>query len=143
MSRARRRKMQTADRTQATPETRAKLSPDPLALILAGHDVSLEYAADEIYRVYVAICRAVMSKSPGFGARIPGKGEMSPELAWAHSKTYLPWVAKTGQEITDATLSLIVDRNGWPRPSVAIRVRAALADYARMMRARPEMEDRG
>ena len=120
----------------ATPQTRAKLTPDPLALILMGQDISLEYAADEIYAVYTAICRSVMAKSPGFGQRIPGKGELTPEIAWAHSQTYMPWVKETGRNLVDIIISVIVDRNKPPFGRAAIQ--RALRDYAQRMRARPE-----
>lgn len=130
----RRRPSPQDDENAPTPQTRAKLTTDPLQSILAGADVSLEHAADEIYSVYTAICRSVMSRTQAFGSRIPGRGELTDEIARAHAQTYLPWVAATGSNLVDLVLSVVVDRNEPPFGRDAIC--RALQDYAQRMRAR-------
>lgn len=133
-NRVRRGREARNDENAPTAQTRAKLTADPLQAILAGQDVSLEHAADEIYRVYTAVCRAVMGKTQAFGNRIPGLGELTDEIAWAHAQTYLPWVATTKPNLVDLVLSVVVDRQDPPFGKDAIR--RALGDYARRMRER-------
>ena len=122
-----------------TPQTRAKLQDDPLQLLLAGRDVSLEHAADEIREVYTAVCRSLFSKGQAFGPRIPGKGELTDEIAWKHATTYIPWTLTRARSTVSACLDMIVDRHGQPARKQWIL--DALADYAKRMRERGRMED--
>lgn len=127
------RRRRKPDRIMPTPETLAKLTPDPLFELLAGEDASLERAADEIRRVYVAVTRQLWAKGMTFGQRVPGLGELTDEIAAAHAQRYMPWVACQGPQVVDWTLNVIVDRNR-PETWQADSIRRALADYARRMR---------
>lgn len=71
---------------------------------------------------------------------------MPPELAWAHSKTYRPWVAHWQTRRPDAwdrgavvnmVLNVVVDRQKPPIGKETIL--DALRDYAQRMRSRPDM----
>lgn len=124
-----------------TPETRAKLTPDPLLALLesyGGGDAALEMAAEEIRAVYHAVCGMLMA---GIGERYRhgrargGRREMPSFLAWAHAQTYLPWADGTQPATLAAVIDLVVDRRP-VRPDIAPAVVAALRDYAGRMRRR-------
>lgn len=140
------------ERVEPTPETLAKLEPDPLQALLDGHvgrdlpkeereraereRVEMERATDEIRAVYHAVVRAVMRKPPSFGDRIAmGKREMPGHLAWAHSKTYLPWAQSQHPRVMEACIDIIIDRRPVYR-AFNLEVIAALRDYAKRMTER-------
>lgn len=128
------------ERTEATPETLAKLEPDPLQALLEAHAgremVELERAADEIRAVFFAVCRAVMRKPASYGDHLPrSRGDMSEHLARAHTQTYLPWAQDQYPRVMEACIDLIVDRRPI-YPAFNLEVLVALRDYAKRMTMR-------
>ena len=121
-----------------TPQTRAKLKPHPLDMILMGQDVSLEYAADEIRAVFMCVCQGLFSARQRAGS-IEGIDSIPDELAWAHAQTYIPWANATPREILRTCIDVIVD--GYKPPYGRAPIQQALRDYAKRMRERPKMED--
>lgn len=101
-TRRRREAVRVNDRVGPTPETAAKLKPDPLVMLHEmGHIDSAERdAALEIRRVYMAIVGHLMPKARGVG----GRAEMPSEIAWIHANRYLPWAARH-----KAALQLVID----------------------------------
>ena len=103
----RRAAVERADRVGPTPETLAKLQPDPL---VAMHDAGLIDDAErdgalEIRRVYMAIVGAMVCKARGVG----GRAVMSPEIAWIHRNRYLPWAAHWSGRALAVLIDMIVD----------------------------------
>tara|TARA_R110000751_G_scaffold11177_4_gene39946 strand:- start:342 stop:752 length:411 start_codon:yes stop_codon:yes gene_type:complete len=132
----RRTPVQKSERFGATPETAAKLRPDPLQTLMrtANMGPAEERAAAEIRAVYIAVCRDVMGKvmswtPPGVDGR--GRGEMSNGLAEAHAARFRPWTL-AWRKYTTPILRLIIERE---EPGMAFRpmVAMALRDYARRM----------
>jgi hypothetical protein len=132
------------ERWGPTPETLAKIQPDPLALLLDSDEAReclcgktrLESAAEEIRAVYMAVTRTVMCKLPsanGGGGRSP---EIPDALAWAHLHTYMPWANHWGHSrVLEAVIDVVVDRYQSP-PAARASIVTALADYAKRMRER-------
>ena len=121
--------------TGGTPETIAKLQPDPLQkMVQAGLiDSGGERAAEEIKCVYLAICRDVVSKNMQANGTARGRYRMSEELDRAHAETYLPWTRENRKSAVESTIDLCVDRKD-PMSSLAENAIAhALMDYARRM----------
>ena len=117
-----------------TPETVAKLAPDPLLAILrlhGGGDVALEHAAGEIRAVFLAVCGRLMAGVGNLG----GGGEMPNFIAWAHAGTYLPWTRMTPRATLEAVIDVLIDRRT-VHPDLAVRVALALDGYARRMKSR-------
>lgn len=140
-----------SDHVAATPETLAKLRPDPLLALLSafahvGDTVgirALERAADEIRAVYLAVCGMMMAGVGGahhYGQGPGGRREIPAFLAWAHAETYLPWAQGHRRVILDATIGLVVDRHVI-HPDLVNAVAGALADYAKRMRSRAAFKD--
>ena len=136
--RQKRRRRVVEDKIESTEQTRRKLEPDPLALILMGQDVSLEHAADEIKAVYNAVCAGLFTARQRLGSP-NGKPDIPDEIAWAHAQTYIPWFNNTERQVASATIELVSYRTPWPRPTLAIKIRQALWNYAGMMRMRGQM----
>lgn len=135
----------------ATPETLAKLRPDPLLALLsafgqAGDMVgqsALERSADEIRAVYLAVCGMLMAGVGGahrYGQGPGGRREIPAFLAWVHAQTYLPWAHAHPRATLEAVIGLVVDRHVI-HPDLANGVADALADYAKRMRARAEFKE--
>lgn len=146
----RRPAVERAERCGPTPETLAKLQPDPLQMLLDGDaarearcgKARLEEAADEIRAVYMAVIRAVMWKRPSLGGGGGGVPEIPARLAWAHFQTYLPWANHWGHsKVLEAVIDVVVDRYQTTAASHQMIV-LALGDYAKRMRARPKEEER-
>lgn len=126
-----------------TPETLAKLRPDPLLALIktAGRPdatASLEAAADEIYAVFSAVVRASMRKGGLLEDRggVPG---VPPFLAWCHAQTYLPWARSQRRDVMAAAITLIVDRELIPA-TIALDVLASIEFYAKLRDDRPTWE---
>lgn len=126
-----RQKRQEIDR--GTDETRARLRPDPILVMIAKGlvDTAQERAASEIRQVYLAITQGLWLKN-----RVPGqitgiREELSDEMAEAYSKRYYPWVQRVNSDVVDATLRLCVEREEpteWGERQIA----GALYLYAKM-----------
>jgi hypothetical protein len=137
----------------ATPETLAKLRPDPLLALLSGFGQvgdavghsALEHAADEIRAVYLAVCGMLMASIGGghrYGQGPGGRREIPAFLAWAHAETYLPWADAHPRATFEAAIGLVVDRHVI-HPDLAAAVAGALADYAKRMRSREAFKEAG
>ena len=136
-----RREVRKEERTPATPETLAKLTPDPLRQMVEGGLIGSdeERAASEIRAIYMAVCRGLFSKAGRLGEEFGIQSGRAPDmptgLAIAHRETYLPWTRSHKPAVIDLVLSLIVERD-----PVHILHRAdaatALKDYASSMTAR-------
>lgn len=124
-----------------TPETLAKLRPDPLLALLQAQgdgDGALERAADEIRAVYLAVCGMMMAGvggRHGYGRTRHGHREMPSYLAWVHRETYLPWANGQARTTLEATIGLIVDRQV-QHPDRHAAIATALNDYAERLRRR-------
>lgn len=132
VNRESRRPSSTVEMVGATPETRAKLSDDPLQrMAMAGMiDSAGERAAEEIKSVFLTICHDVIGKTMRHGLYARGKFEISDDLASAHADRYLPWCRSHRSAIVEATIDLVVERKP-PRSGLVLNaVAAALADYA-------------
>lgn len=130
-----RREVRREERVDPTPETLAKLTPDPL-MNLKQHGLITsdeERAASEIRAVYMAVCGGLFRKQQRLGEAFGLGGGKPPEmpcgLARAHHETYLPWTRRHHPGVIDAVLSLVVDRNKLP-PAFDTFVAEALKDYA-------------
>lgn len=142
------------DRIGPTPETWAKLRPDPLLSLLRSFGESadkigeraLEHAADEIRAVYLAVCGMLMAGVGGghrYGQGPGGRREIPPFLAWVHADTYLPWANGLRPATLQAVIDLVVERHAI-HPGLTGAVTAALRKYALRMRTRGSFkEERG
>ena len=128
-----RKRKQRQETDTGTPETRRRLKSDPvLEMISKGLlDTAQERAASEIREVYLAITRGLWPKI--VNAEIHGKGSEIPDaLASAYSVRYRVWVQDTHREVVDATLRLVVEKEG-PGSDLGERLIAgALRQYARL-----------
>ena len=118
-----------------TPETVAKLGPDPLRVLVDQGliDSDGERAAHQIRVVYLAVTRAVLAMAhPPGDDPARGRYEMPDDMARAYTDLYKPWVAAQGPAVVDAVLTLVVDRQAIPRSKVG-QVVDALGDYAQRM----------
>ena len=120
------------EKVEPTPETKAKLVDDPFQkLVEAGNiDAAGERAAEEIRRVFMAICRDVMAKISRPAPMAAGKVDMSDDLAEAHAERYLPWVRETGRNTVSATLDLLLEGRK-PDEFSEIAICQALQNYAK------------
>lgn len=137
----------------ATPETLAKLRPDPLLALLSAFEQvgdavgnsALERAADEIRAIYLAVCGMLMAGVGGahrYGQGPGGRREIPAFLAWAHAQTYIPWAQYHPRGTLEAAIGLVVDRHVI-HPDLASAVAGALADYAKRMRSRSAFKEAG
>ena len=118
-----------------TPETAAKLGPDPLRVLVDQGLINSdgERAAHQIRVVYLAVTRAVLAMAHvPQDTRRKGQYEMSESTARAYTDLYKPWCAAQGPAVVDAALTLVVDRQAIPRSKVG-QVVDALGDYAQRM----------
>jgi hypothetical protein len=109
---ARRGRADVEERANPTPETVAKQRPDPLKALadLGRLDGAGLAAAYEIRDVYTAVCRDAMMTGMSYTRSSGGRrAEIPEELARAHARRYLPWVAETGSRIVDAVLRVVVE----------------------------------
>ena len=129
---ARRRRVEREERHSATPETLAKLQPDPLREMERTGFIGPDElrAADELRAVYLAITRDVMAKVMRFGNEPRGRPEMPDILAAIHAQRFVPW-ANDNRESAPLAIRLAVEREPVPFRVHAAR---ALRDYACRMR---------
>ena len=115
------------DRILPTPETKAKLTDDPLWPIVQPNS-ALQDAAEEIGKIWFALTKQLFSKGMTYERREAGKAAEMPEgLAWAHAHVYVPWSLHWGR-VAGEVIDIVVDRQPVAEPE---RVRDALRDYAR------------
>ena len=122
-------------RADPTPETLAKLKPDPLREMVEGGllDTDSERAAAQINAIFSALCRNAI-RGPSLlmdqNHTCHSESDIPDWIARAHHLTYLPWVKAQGPAIVDAVLTLVVDRNTPERIS-RLTCAGALRDYAK------------
>lgn len=106
----RREAVEKAARSGPTPETAAKLKPDPFNELVRRHilDGAQKRAGLEIRAVFLAVTSGVGCKSIEMGGVRGGSGEMSKEMADAHHERYLPWCERWGRSVADV-IDLVVD----------------------------------
>lgn len=121
------------ERIGPTPETAAKLKPDPLALMLQRGQLEEGQidAAIEIREVYGGVVGGNRCHTVAMDGRF--HGGMSDRIAWIHAKRYLPWIRECGKHAARLVLDL-----AWfgqePRTPTHVSVIAfALSDYRRRM----------
>jgi hypothetical protein len=133
----RRRAVRREERVGATPETLAKLVPDPLAELLRMQliDSETKDAALEMGEVYVAVYGAQMPSARGTG----GRPELSNRVAWIHEHRYLPWARRWSKvrlrslPLQPAVIDLVVLGRGVALAEIA----EALRSYAEIRAATP------
>jgi hypothetical protein len=134
---AKRAAVDRTERIGPTPETLAKLVPDPLAELLRMNliDAGTKDAALEMAEVYIAVYGAQMPGARGAG----GHPKISDRLAWIHDNRYLPWARKWARirfrslPLQPAVVDLVVSGRGVALSEIA----EALADYARIRKEKP------
>lgn len=123
----------TEERIGPTPETLAKLKPDPLAVMLQRGQIEEGQvdAAIEIREVYGAIVGGCSARANDLNRG--GHGGISDRIAWLHSNRYLPWIRECGKHPARLVLDLVwfgqPPAKGQHIPVIAY----ALADYRRRM----------
>jgi hypothetical protein len=133
----RRAAVDRSERVGPTPETAAKLVPDPLAELLRMGliDTGTKNAALEMAEVYIAVYGAQMPGARGAG----GHPKISDRIAWIHKHRYLPWARKWAKvrlkalPLQPAVVDLVVAGRGVALAEVA----ASLADYAKLRKETP------
>ncbi len=139
-SQKRARRRQAVDRSERvgpTPETAAKLIPDPFNVLVERGllDTAQRDAGLEIRAIWYAITGGLLPKAGERSSHRSGEG-MSEELASTHALVYVPWCAKWGRAVADV-IDLVVDAIA---PDSPAHVALALADYARRRRERPPIK---
>lgn len=127
-----------AERAEPTPETVAKLIPDPIGVMFAMGliDQPTKDAALEMADVYIAVYGGQMPGARGAG----GHPTISNAMAWIHTNRYLPWSRKwanvklRAMPLQPAVIDLVI---GGSQPVALTEVASALKDYARFRRERP------
>lgn len=126
-----------SERVGPTPETEAKLLPDPLVEMhrMGIIDTGTRDAALELRAVHLAIAGHLGVHARGEG----GRAVMSDAMAWIYSHRYKPWMARWARlkvrhvSIGPAAMDMIVEGRGVGLDQIA----QALADYARIRRDNP------
>jgi hypothetical protein len=108
-AKARRDAVRKDDRVGATPETLAKLKPDPFNLLVERGvlDTAQRDAGLEINAIYAAITSFNRIKGGLGGTR--GHEDMSDALAEAHAQIYVPWCHHWGRRV-EHVIDLVYDR---------------------------------
>jgi hypothetical protein len=135
----RRDRVKREERIEATPETRAKLTDDPIRKLVSpgprGERPKLsaggESAAAEIRAVFLAVVQRLMPGRMKFVDPIQGVDDMPEALARLHRDNYLPWVRRTAPRTVAAVIDLCVDRIEPAGEFAEAAVIAALEDYAK------------
>lgn len=144
------------DRVGPTPETAAKLVPDPFNVLVEMGllDTAQRDAGLEIRAIWYAVTGGLMPKAAERSSARSGDG-MSDELAHAHAQTYLPWCTYWGRQVEEvidlvvnATLPVAVDLQlklcqvfeEAPTPERTGNLGPMLTDYALRRRARPSLK---
>jgi len=143
---AKREAVKVSDRVGPTPETLAKLQPDPLVIMHTEGliDDAARDGALEIRKVYMAVAGSLLTKARGEG----GRAVMNPEIAWIHANRYLPWTQGWGHNVLSRLLDMVVDGEppGWGQKFAdgtiefdlpSRMVAEALQAYARIRKATP------
>src|SRR5262245_21620400 len=94
------------ERIEPTPETVAKLLPDPIQELFDKGLITSEHttAAAEIRAIYFAVVGSLFCRGRDYRVFGRGRGQMPDGLADKHAKRYLPWARSMG-----ANLGLIID----------------------------------
>lgn len=129
--RARRRAVDRSERVGPTPETKAKLRPDPFNVMVQRGmlDTAQRDAGLEIRAIWYAVTGGLLAKAGERSSHRSGDG-MSDELAAAHALVYVPWCAKWGRAVADV-IDLVVDAIAPDNPQ---HIALMLADYSRRKR---------
>lgn len=141
--------VRTSDRVGPTPETAAKLKPDPLRrmhsagqLTEAQRDAALEIAL-------VLDVLAGRMRIHSHGQR--GSGEISDLIAEVHSARYLPWVRRIGPQAAAIVYDLAVEglipeeivvRRRVPLVGIYEQAQFALSSYVTLQRQTPNLDIR-
>jgi hypothetical protein len=130
---ARKAARRQAEETGPTPETRAKLRPDPFN-VLVQHgvlDTAERDAGLEVRALWYAVTGPLVPRARDFAViRRAGDG-MSDELGEIHAQVYRPWCHDWGRAVADV-IDLVVDAQ---MPADVRRLQLMLRDYARRSRA--------
>lgn len=118
------------ERVEPTPETVAKLTPDPVQSLYDRGLIQSEHtaAALEIRAIYFAVVGSLFARANDPSRIGFSKAQMSDRLAVIHRDRYKPWCAAMGQKlpfIMDALVDLSWCHEAW--------LIAALEDYAQRM----------
>ena len=134
-----RRAVVREERVGPTPETKAKLMPDPLSLMLQYDLIDAEavHGAEEIARVYGALVGPLVIKARG--ESLGGRSEMTPRIAWIYSHRYRQWADKWSGDVHAAVIDMICE--GQMHPAFRERIANALRDYAAVRRLNPIPHD--
>lgn len=135
----RREPVRRVERIEPTPETKAKLTDDPLRKLVEpgprGENPKLsadgETAASEIAAVFFAVVQRLMPRRMKFTDPIQGVEDMPAELARLYNERYLPWARRTAPRTVAATIDLVVDRIEPANEFTERAVIEALEDYAK------------
>ena len=122
------------DRVGPTPETQAKLVPDPFHVLVEMGllDTAQRDAGLEIRAIWYAITGNLMPKAGERSSQRSGDG-MSDALATAHARVYLPWCQYWGR-LVEEVIDLVVDAQ---LPSMVL----AEIRVARFTGAKPDLSD--
>lgn len=133
------RRVEREERVGPTPETTAKLMPDPLALMLRHELIDAEVVAGalEIRSVYMAVVGPLTIKARGEG--LGGRSEMTKRTAWIYSSRYRQWADKWCGDVHAAVIDMVCD--GEMHPQFRERIANALRDYAAIRRLYPIPHD--
>jgi hypothetical protein len=129
----RRRGFAGADRVGATPETLAKLKPDPFSLLVEHGvlDSAERDAGLEIRALWYAITGPLVPRASDLTGVSGGGDGMSDYLAEIHAQVYRPWCHDWGRAVADV-IDLVVDAQ---MPAEVGRLQRMLRDYARRGKA--------
>lgn len=127
----RREAVKASDRVGPTPETLAKLKPDPFNEMVKAKilDDAQRDAGLEIRAVYMAVIGPLMPRGGNMLSTRGGR-DMPPVLAAAHAQRYQPWCDKWKRGV-EMVIGLVVDAHP-PQSQRAASV--MLRDYAKRMR---------
>jgi len=135
------------DRVGPTPETLAKLLPDPLTEMhrMGIIDTATKDAALELRSIFAAIAGASMIRGRAENGG-GGRATMTNAQAWIHANRYLRWSGRWSRirfhasladlvrgSVHNAVMDLVVEGAPITLPEIA----RALEDYARIRRDNP------
>lgn len=130
------------DQLGPTPETKAKLKPDPLNVLAEiGWQVGLGKmrrldsaeldAGLSIREIYRCVTAPLMPKSGGLDGARGGGCYMSEDMAAEHALVYMPWCAEHGRLVRHV-IDLVWEATLTAEPALLARM---LRDYARRARS--------
>ncbi len=134
----RRQSVDRSERVGPTPETAAKLKPDPFNLMVErGYlDTAQRDAGLEIRSIYMAVVGALMPRGGDLSSARSGSG-MPTVLAAAHAQRYVPWCQRWNRGV-EMVIGLVVDAEP-PMSGQAVSI--MLTDYAKRMRAPLDLQE--